>query len=58
MGSTDRVGVTEERLYSFVPKSLCPREYRLNDGDLRMFRDAVRLGFVSDCVPLHGVDIA
>jgi hypothetical protein len=58
MGSTDRVSQTEERLYGWFAKYFYPREYRFDDDDLRVFRDAVRLGFVSDCVPLHQVDYA
>ena len=56
MGSTDRIGATEERLYAFFAKYLYPRAYRFNDEDVRVFRDAVRLGFVSDCVPLDRAD--
>jgi len=56
MGSTDQVGVSEERLYGLFAKYLYPREYRFDDHDLRVFRDAVRLGFVSDCVALDRVD--
>ena len=56
MGSTDQVGVSEERLYGLFAKYLYPREYRFDDDDLRVFRDAVRLGFVSDCVALDRVD--
>lgn len=55
MGSTDRVGATEEWLFGLFSRYLYPRQYRLTAEDLRVFRDAVRLGFVSDCVPLHAV---
>ena len=56
MGSTDRVGQTEERLYGLFARYLYPREYRFSESDLEVFRDAVRLGFVSDCTPLDTVD--
>lgn len=56
MGSTDRVGQTEERLFGLLTKYLYPREYRFTDEDFRVFRDAVRLGFISDARPLHTVD--
>ena len=51
MGATDEVGRGEEFLYGVFAKYLYPREYRFSDDDLRVFRDAVRLGFVSDCNP-------
>ena len=56
MGSTDRVTATEERLYTSFAKYLYPREYRFTDEDVRVFKDAVRLGFVSDCKPLSQID--
>ena len=56
MGSTDRVTHNEERLYGLISKHLYPKAYRFSDDDLRVFRDAVRLGYVSDCVPLHAAD--
>lgn len=56
MGSTDGVTQTEETLYGFFAKYLYPRTYRFTDEDMRVFRDAVRLGFVSDVKPLSEVD--
>jgi len=56
MGSTDRVTATEELLYTFFARFLYPREYRFTDDDVRIFKDAVRLGFVSDCKPLPQID--
>lgn len=58
MGSTDRVSQTEEALYGFFARFLYPRSYRFSESDLRVFRDAVRLGFVSDSQPLHQADYA
>lgn len=51
MGATDQVGRGEEFLYGLFAKYLYPREYRFTDEDLRVFSDAVRLGYVSDCRP-------
>ena len=51
MGATDQVGRGEEFLYGLFAKYFYPEKYRFNDEDLRVFRDAVRLGFVSDCTP-------
>ena len=58
MGSTDGVTQTEETLYGFFAKYLYPKAYRFTDEDMRVFRDAVRLGFVSDVTPLDRVDLA
>jgi hypothetical protein len=56
MGSTDVVGQVEERIFTFFTKYLYPRAYRFNDEDIRVFRDAVRLGFISDVQRLDKVD--
>ena len=58
MGSSNRISTTEERLYAFFAKHLYPRAYRFNDADVQVFRDAVHMGFVSDCVSLSTADLA
>ncbi len=58
MGSSNRVTTTEERLYAFFAKHFYPQGYRFTDDDIQVFRDAVHLGFVSDCVSLSTVDLA
>lgn len=58
MGSSNRVSTTEERLYAFFAKHLYPREYRFSEEDVQVFRDAVHLGFISDCVSLSSADLA
>jgi hypothetical protein len=57
MGSTDLVSATEERLYTFFARNFYPRAYRFSDEDTRVFKDAVRLGFVSDCQPLSKANL-
>jgi hypothetical protein len=56
MGSTDRVSQTEEQLFGFFSRYLYPRRYRFSESDFRVFRDAVRLGFISDCQRLDRAD--
>jgi hypothetical protein len=58
MGSTDQVGGSEEFLYGLFAKYFYPRAYRFTDEDLRVFKDAVRLGFVSDCQSLCEADFS
>jgi len=58
MGSTDQVTATEERLYELFSRFLYPKQYRFSAEDIRVFRDAVRLGFVSDCMALAQADFA
>jgi len=56
MGTTARVGETEEWLYGLFAKYLYPREYRFTEQDYEVFRDAVRLGFISRCHALAQAD--
>ena len=56
MGSTNRVGSVEEKLYGLFAKYLYPKHYRFTDEDFQVYKDAVRLGYVSDCEPLDKID--
>lgn len=56
MGSTQRVGTTEESLYTWIARNLYPGVYRFREDEINVFRDALRLGFVSRCRPLDEVD--
>ncbi len=56
MGTSNKVTTTEERLFSWISKYLYPGVYKFTDSDLRVFRDAVRLGYISECQPLDEID--
>jgi len=58
MGSTNRVTALEEHLYALISKYLYPRAYQFRDDEIRIFKDAVRLGYISDCQPLDTVPYA
>lgn len=55
MGSTHKVTTLEEKLYSLISKHLYPKVYQFDDEAIHVFKDAVRLGFLSDCQPLNQV---
>jgi hypothetical protein len=55
MGSTNRVGALEESLYTLIARYLYPKQYRFSEDDVAVYKDAVRLAYVSDCKPLAGV---
>ena len=56
MGSTNRLSATEEKLFALVAERLYPGIYRFSREDVRVFRDAVRLAFVSDTPALNQID--
>ena len=56
MGSTNRVGAFEEKLYGLFTRYLYPKHYRFSKQDFEVYKDAVRLGYISDCRPLDKVD--
>ena len=56
MGSTNRVSVTEEQLFTFISKNLYPDIYKFDQQDIEVFRNATRLAFLSNCKPLDTID--
>ena len=56
MGSTKKVTTTEERLFSLIAQRLYPKVYQFGPQALEVFKDAVRLGYISDCTPLDRID--
>jgi hypothetical protein len=58
MGSTNRVSAAEEKLYTFFARHLYPKVYQMNVEDIQVYKDAVRLGYISDCTPLDQVRFA
>jgi hypothetical protein len=57
MGSSNRVGEVEERLFTLIARYLYPKNYRFDDDDVAVYKDAVRLAYVSDCRPLAEVKL-
>ena len=56
MGSTNKVTTLEENLYAWFSKHLYPKVYQFDDEAIRIFKDATKLGYISDCDPLDEVD--
>ena len=56
MGSTNRISTAEQKLYSLAAKYLYPEPYQFNNDDIQIFKDAVHLGYISDCQPLDKID--
>lgn len=58
MGSTNRMTAIEENLYGLFSRFLYPRDYRFNEEDFQVYKNAVRLAYISGCQPLDTVDYA
>lgn len=56
MGSTCKVTTTEENLFALIAKHLYPKVYQFNADNIAVFRDAVRLGYISSAQPLDEID--
>lgn len=56
MGTTNKVTTTEERLYSIIAQYLYPKVYKFDKDDIEVFRNAVRLGYISGCAALDEFD--
>jgi hypothetical protein len=55
MGSTRKVTTAEEKLFSLIASRVYPGIYRFDEDDVRVFRDAIRLAWVSECRRLDKV---
>ncbi len=56
MGSTNRLGSMNEDAFAYIAKYHYPNAYRMDDESRRVFLDASKLAYVSDCLPLYQVD--
>jgi hypothetical protein len=56
MGSTNRLNATEEALYTFFARNFYPEGYKFGDDEVRVFRDAVRLAYITGGASLAEVD--
>ena len=56
MGSTNKVTTAEETLYSLIAQYLYPKVYQFDKDAIEVFKNAVRLGYISSCVPLDEFD--
>ena len=55
MGSTKQVSSVEEALYGFISRYIYPSGYSFTVENLAVYRDALKLGAISGCVPLSDV---
>ena len=58
MGSTQKVTTTEEILYTWIAKNLYPKDYKFNDIEIEVFKNAVRLGSISNCLALDSIQLS
>ncbi len=58
MGSSNRVGSIQESLYGLLSRYIYPKHYQFSKEDLEVYKDAIRLGYISDCQPLHDIDFS
>lgn len=56
MGTTNKVTTTEEKLYSIIAQYLYPQVYKFDKDDIEVFRNAIRLGYITGCAPLDEFD--
>jgi len=56
MGSTNKMKLMEEQVYGLFARYLYPKDYRFSGDDYFIYKNAVRLAFISGCQPLHKID--
>lgn len=56
MGSTDRVSSLEQTLFSAINDVFYPKAYKFSKNGHRIFKEAIWLGYISDCKALDRID--
>jgi hypothetical protein len=56
MGSTKRLSIWEERIFSWISHHFYPDIYRFSKEDLAIFKDAIHLAQVSHCLPFDTIN--
>lgn len=56
MGSTNKVTTTEEQLFTLIAQYLYPKVYQFGENEIEVFKNAVRLGYISSCPALDQTD--
>ena len=52
MGSSKKVTSLEHSLYAFIAKHIYPNIYKFTDQEMALFKDAIKLAYISNCSPL------
>lgn len=56
MGSTKRLETMNKEVFAYIAQHYYPNAYRMNDHSRVIYRDATKLGHISNCQPLDEVD--
>jgi len=56
LGSAKKKTSTEYSLYAFVSQRLYPKVYKFTEHEIAVLKDAIKLSFISNCVPLDQFD--
>jgi hypothetical protein len=57
MGSTNIMTTWKKKMYLFFSQYLYPKHYKFTEEERHVYTDAAKLGFISDCTPLHTIDM-
>jgi hypothetical protein len=57
MGSTNIMTTWKKKMFLWVSQYFYPKHYQFTEEEKNVYFDAGKLGFVSDCTPLHTVDM-
>ncbi len=56
LGSSRKLTTTEQNLYAQVSRYIYPDTYRFSEEEMMVFKDAIRLAYISACTSLAGFD--
>jgi len=52
MGSSKKVTDSEHSLHAFIAKHIYPSVYKFTDQETAIFKDAIKISYISNCSPL------
>lgn len=52
MGSSKKVTDSEHSLHAFIAKHIYPNVYKFTDQEIAIFKDAIKISYISNCSPL------
>ncbi len=58
MGSTNRLASMNREIFAFIAQNNYPSAYQMDAEAIRIFFDAAKLGYISDCQPLDQIDFS
>jgi len=58
MGSSNKVSDIGEHFFSLISEYLYPNSWKMDNEEIEVFKDSIKLGFISDCTEINKIDFS